>query len=93
MAAYRYSWRAEHGGSPLATVIDFVWSTASLCAAKSAQAPVDVDDHDEALLFSLLDMMHRGNQAGLFPRNPDSWACSPRWCAYHDRCMVQLQEP
>jgi len=90
LAAYRWMWREGTGDNPDATVIDYVW--AGKRDTNSATAPADVNDDDETLLFSLLDGMHLMVKAGLFPRNPDSWACNAKWCGYWDRCIKRLED-
>jgi len=84
LAAYRYAWRTKTGANPDQTAIDYLW--AGKRDTSSATAPADVGDHDEAMLFKILDAMDKAIRAGMFARNPDSWSCNSKWCGYHDRC-------
>lgn len=37
-------------------------------------------------LFGLIAEVWRGIEAEIYPPNPDTWKCSPRYCDYWDRC-------
>lgn len=42
---------------------------------------------DHARLLRRVEIATRQIQSGIFPpTDPTSWACSPRWCGYWDRC-------
>lgn len=44
---------------------------------------IDVDRVDLDFVKTRIGLAHDRMLDGNFPKNPDSWLCSPRWCSFH----------
>ncbi len=63
---------------------------------KTKQPKVQIIEHEHNLremffLFSLIQNVWKGIEAGVFPENPGGWKCSPAYCEYWDICRGRYQ--